>query len=77
MKRPFFLTRTIPEIDEIGWMLIKKQFEVFWNSNWLELIRIDGRIKNSLCYIYTISDDNNIREIRNLNSLINFTSDYE
>ena len=63
MKKLFFITKTIPKFNGIGQISLKEQSKIFWDSDQLELIRIDSRIKNSSCHMYSIGNDNNVRGI--------------
>jgi len=75
MIRPFSITWIVPKIDWILSVFIEKHPEVLNYSYWLNLIRTSHWIKNMPHQMNSISDDYNMGCLRNLNNLINPTSD--
>jgi len=71
------ITRTIPKCDRVVRTLIKESSKILRYSNEVQLIWVERQIKYLPYSMNGISDDNNILDIWDLNSLINSASNQE
>jgi len=71
------IAQTIPEINNVIGVFIEEYPEILDYSNRLMLIGMRWWIKDSFCQVNRISNDYDIRYVRDLNCLIDFASNSE
>ena len=73
MEAPFEMAGTFPGFDGIVFMIVEEITKIQKDSCWLDLIRINQRIKDLFDYMNGISNDNNLWNIDELQRLIDAT----
>ena len=74
---PLCIAQAVPEINDVVGVPFEECPEILGYSNRLKLIGMRQWIKDLFCWMNRISDDYNVRYIRNLNYLIDSASDSE
>ena len=70
----FSIIWTIPKIDWILSIFIEECSEILSYGYWLQLIRVNCKIKYSLYQMNSISNNNDVEYFRNLDSLVYYIS---
>ena len=74
MRRPLVAVKTVPEWNQIIIVLIKEVSKIIEYSNRVQLIWIDGYVKNIFSSWNNICDKNNMYNILYLSYMINTIS---
>ena len=77
MKMPLEMAKAFPKFDRVVGITVEEIAKVRQNSSWLNLERIDRRVKNSFYYVNRISDNNDLGNIIDACSLIDTISNSE
>lgn len=75
VEQPVEFTGTIPKFDVVVVTLHKELSKLMRDSGRMYLVRIHWWVKNSLCSMQIISDNNNFLDLGKSNCLINTTVD--
>ena len=75
VKSLFIATWTISKFNRITLISFEEFPKFSRDCGWLNLIWVDQWIKNSLCSMYWVCDDNNVINVDYLGGLINAISD--
>ena len=73
MEMPFEMAGTFPEFNGIVFMFVEEIAKIQKDSCWLDLIGMDQRVKDLLDCMNGISNNNNLWNIAESQSLIDAT----